>query len=232
MISPLVMFVSVCMVRIALNLSNSLPTRLKIDSRRVGRIRACRKAALKGGNMEQGVHTDQTAEPLLAFTAKAVEMIRHAMRLKGLRDGGIRMTVAGGGCKGFQYSLNLERTAQADDTVVVQDGIKAFLDPNSAQHLQGTRLDYVTNRQGTGFHFFGMESSRTIGCRSTVLLRWCIENNTRTEGCIQCAKRPLMDIDLEAATQFVDSRQSISHPGLRPMQLCEKCHYVICQCDN
>ena len=45
--------------------------------------------------MEQGVHIDQTAEPLLAFTAKAVEMIRHAMRLKGLRDGGIRMTVAG-----------------------------------------------------------------------------------------------------------------------------------------
>ena len=170
--------------------------------------------------MEQSVHTDQTAEPLLAFTAKAVEMIRHAMRLKGLRDGGIRMTVAGGGCKGFQYSLNLERTAQADDTVVVQDGIKAFLDPNSAQHLQGTRLDYVTNRQGTGFHFFGMESSRTIGCRSTVLLRWCIENNTRTEGCIQCAKRPLMDIDLEAATQFVDSRQSI------PIPVCARCSCV------
>ena len=135
--------------------------------------------------MEQGVRNespDQTAEPVLAFTAKAVEMIRHAMRLKGVRDGGIRMTVAGGGCKGFQYSLNLEQTAQADDAVVVQDGVKAFLDPPSAQHLQGTRLDYVTNRQGTGFHFFGMESSRTIGCRSTVLLRWCIENNTRTKG--------------------------------------------------
>ena len=185
--------------------------------------------------MEQGLRNespDQTAEPVLAFTAKAVEMIRHAMRLKGVRDGGIRMTVAGGGCKGFQYSLNLERTAQADDAVVVQDGVKAFLDPPSAQHLQGTRLDYVTNRQGTGFHFFGMESSRTIGCRSTVLLRWCIENNTRTKGCVQCAKRPLMDIDLEAATTFVDSRQSISHPGLRPMKLCEKCHYVICQCDK
>ena len=185
--------------------------------------------------MEQGLHTessDRTAQPLLAFTAKAVEMIKHTMRLKGLRDGGIRMTVAGSGCKGFQYSLNLERTAQADDAVVVQDGVKAFLDPPSAQHLQGTRLDYVTNRQGTGFHFFGMESSRTIGCRSTVLLRWCIENNTRTKGCVQCAKRPLMDIDLEAAAQFVDSRQSISHPGLRPMKLCEKCHYVICQCDK
>ena len=184
--------------------------------------------------MDQGLRNEspsQTAEPLLAFTDKAVEMIKHAMRFKGIRDGGIRMTVAGGGCKGFQYSLNLEQTAQAEDAVVAQDGITAFLDPTSAQHLQGTRLDYVTNRQGTGFHFFGMESSRTIGCRSTVLLRWCIENNTRTAGCVQCAKRPLMEIDLEEATTCVDSRQSISHPGLRPRKLCEKCHYVICQCE-
>ena len=68
------------------------------------------------------------------------------MRLKGVQDGGVRMTGAGGGCKGFQYSLDLEPTAQADDAVVVQDGIKAFFDPSSAQHLQGARLDYVTNR--------------------------------------------------------------------------------------
>jgi hypothetical protein len=116
--------------------------------------------------------------------------------------------------------------------VVVQNGMTAFLDPSSAQHLHGTRLDYVTNRHGTGFHFFGMESSRTIGCRSTRLLRLCIENNIRTHGCVLCAKRPLMALDLGAATIFVDPRQSISHPGLRPLPLCQKCHYVSCQCDK
>ena len=149
MMSPLVMLVIMRMVRITLSLSNSLSTRLKIDSRLVGTLRAVREAARKGGNRDQGLRTEspgRTAEPLLAFTDKAVEMIKHAMRLKGVQDGGVRMTGAGGGCKGFQYSLDLEPTAQADDAVVVQDGIKAFFDPSSAQHLQGARLDYVTNR--------------------------------------------------------------------------------------
>jgi hypothetical protein len=116
--------------------------------------------------------------------------------------------------------------------VVVQDGIKAFLDPDSARHLRGTTLDYVNNRHGTGFHFFGMDSARTIGCGSTVLLRWCIDNDTRTEGCIKCAKRPLMELGLEMPKPFVDSRQSISHPGLRPLPLCDKCHYIVCRCEE
>ena len=113
MMSPLVMLVIMRMVRITLSLSNSLSTRLKIDSRLVGTLRAGREAARKGGNMDQGLRTEspgRTAEPLLAFTDKAVEMIKPAMQLKGVQDGGVRMTGAGGGCKGFQYSLNLEPT--------------------------------------------------------------------------------------------------------------------------
>ena len=184
------------------------------------------------GQDQQSEKQGEAQDSRLSFTDKAVEMIQQAMQQKGMRNGGIRMTVAGGGCKGFQYSLNLEAAAGADDAVVVQNGMTAFLDPTSAQHLHGTRLDYVTNRHGTGFHFFGMEASRTIGCRSTRLLRLCIENNIRTKGCVLCAKRPLMEIDLEAATNFVDPRQSISHPGLRPLPLCQKCHYVSCQCEK
>ncbi len=173
----------------------------------------------------------ETQEPWLSLTAEAVKMVKRTLAIKGVDNWGLRMTVAGGGCKGFQYSLNLERAARDDDHVVVQDGITTYLDPTSARHLRGTRLDYVTNRHGTGFHFFGLDVERTIGCGSPILLRGCIENNTRTEGCVLCAQRPLMDIDLDAATDFIDRRQSISHPGLTPMQKCEKCCFVICQCD-
>lgn len=176
-------------------------------------------------------HQAETQEPLLSLTAEAVKMVKRTLARKGVDSWGLRMTVAGGGCKGFQYSLNLEQSARADDQVVVQDGVKTYLDPTSAIHLRGTRLDYVTNRHGTGFHFFGLDVERTIGCGSPILLRGCIENNTRTEGCVLCAQRPLMEIDPNVATEFVDSRQSISHPGLTPMQKCEKCCFVICQCD-
>ena len=145
---------------------------------------------------------------------------------------GLRLSVSGGGCKGFQYSLHLEHSVRDDDRIVVQDGITTYLDPTSAVHLKGTRLDYVRNRHGSGFHFFGLDVERTIGCGSPVLLRGCIRNNTRTEGCVLCAQRPLMDIDLNAATEYVDPRQSISHPGLTPLQKCERCCFVICQCDT
>jgi iron-sulfur cluster insertion protein len=79
----------------------------------------------------------QAAEPLLAFTDRAVEMLKQAMERKGVPAGGIRMTVAGGGCSGFEYSLTLDEAARTDDELVVQDGITAFLDPVSARHLRG-----------------------------------------------------------------------------------------------
>ena len=79
---------------------------------------------------------DHVEEPLLALTDKAVEMLKQAMAEAGRKETGIRMTVAGGGCEGFQYSLKMEAETRPDDVVVAQGGIKALLDPVSAQRLQ------------------------------------------------------------------------------------------------
>src|SRR5439155_7044193 len=133
----------------------------------------------------------QTAEPVLALTDIAIEKMKQALAQADAYASGIRLAVTGGGCKGFQYSLTLAAVARPDDLVVVQDGVTAFLDPVSAQHLQGTRLDYVRNQHGTGFHFFGLDAGRTIGCGSSMILRRCIAGNTRTTGCSKSAKRPL-----------------------------------------
>jgi iron-sulfur cluster assembly accessory protein len=172
----------------------------------------------------------QVAEPLLALTEKAVEMLKQAMAQAGRKDSGIRMTVAGGGCEGFQYSLKMEAETRPDDVVIVQDGIRALLDPVSAQRLQGTLLDYVTNRYGTGFHFFGLDAVRTIGCGSPILLRRCMAGNTRTRGCFESAKRPLLE--LQEPTPEVVGTSSISHPGMRPLQKCPTCLYVVCRCEK
>ena len=115
--------------------------------------------------MEQEIQTKEhnhATEPVLTLTDKAVEVIKQTMSRQEVKAGGVRMKVEGGGCKGFQYSLALAEAARTDDTVVVQDGIQAFLDPVSARHLRGTLLDYVSNRHGTGFHFFQLDASLTI----------------------------------------------------------------------
>src|SRR5262245_10503156 len=190
---------------------------------------------LTGGTMDQALrsgHRDQAVDPLLILTDTAVEMLKQALKQKGMKVGGIRMTVTGGGCKGFQYSLTLDEAAHTDDEVVVQDGVTAFLDPVSARHLRGTQLDYVSNRHGTGFHFFGLDAARTIGCGSPALLRRCIAGNIRTTGCINSAKRPLLEVGQMVAPPTVEVRTSVAHPGLRPRSICTTCHYVVCRCEE
>ena len=185
--------------------------------------------------MEQELRSedrDQAAEPLLAFTDKAVEMLKQAMARQGMKTGGVRMTVAGGGCKGFQYSLTFERAARADDEVVVQEGLTAFLDPGSARHLRGTLVDYVSNRHGTGFHFFRLAAAHTIGCGSPILLRRCIVGNTQTTGCANSAKRPLLEVGQEVTPLEEESRTSVAHPGIRPLPICPRCLYVTCRCEK
>lgn len=172
----------------------------------------------------------QTSEPLLALTDKAVEMLKQAMEQAGRKDTGIRMTVAGGGCEGFQYSLKMEAETRPGDVVVTQDGIRALLDPVSAQRLRGTLLDYITNRYGTGFHFFGLDAVRTIGCGSPILLRRCMAGDTRTRGCFESAKRPLLAVQ-ESAPEVIGT-SSISHPGMRPLQKCPTCLYIVCRCEK
>ncbi len=181
-----------------------------------------------GSGEDQG----QAVEPLLALTDTAVERLKQALAQAGVKAGGIRLTVTGGGCKGFQYSLTLDEAAHTDDAVVLQDGVTAFLDPVSARHLRGTLLDYVSNRQGMGFHFFGLDAARTIGCGSPALLRRCIAGNIRTTGCINSAKRPLLALGQAVIQPSVESRTSVAHPGLRPLSICPKCHYVICRCEK
>jgi len=173
----------------------------------------------------------QTAEPLLTLTEKAVEMIKQTMQQEGVKTGGIRLTVAGGGCKGFQYSLTLAEASRTDDAVIVQDGVTAFLDPVSARHLRGTLLDYVSNRHGTGFHFFQLNASYTMGCGSSILLRRCVVGNTRTTGCEQSAKRPLLKLEHEVV-HASERRTSVAHPGVRPMAICPQCRYVKCRCEE
>lgn len=183
--------------------------------------------------MEQTQETQaRAAAPLVVLTEKAIQMIKQTMLRKGRAASGLRLKVEGSGCRGFQYSLTLEAEAQPEDTVLVQGGVRAFLDPTSALHLRGTRLDYVSNRLGSGFHFFGLDRNRTIGCGSPVLLQRCMAGNTRTVGCENSAKRPLMEIMTGPPVHGTDHRASVAHPGLRPRQICPECRYVVCRCEK
>ena len=106
------------------------------------------------------------ANPIL-LTAKAIEMVKDAIAREGLEGHGVRVGVLGGGCAGFQYSMDFEKEARPDDLTIEQEGVKVYVDPMSSMYLQGVTIDYVVGLQGAGFKFSNPNARTTCGCGSS-----------------------------------------------------------------
>ena len=100
----------------------------------------------------------------IVLTAKAVEMVKAAIEQEKLDGHGIRIGVVGGGCSGFQYSMDFENQTRDGDFVLEQDGVKVYVDPMSSMYLQGVTIDYVQGLQGAGFKFNNPNARNTCGC--------------------------------------------------------------------
>ncbi len=59
--------------------------------------------------------------------------------LKGEAGAALRISVKGGGCSGFQYAFDVDRTRAEDDVAVTRDGATVLVDPVSLEMLEGRR---------------------------------------------------------------------------------------------
>src|SRR5712672_3963182 len=93
------------------------------------------------------VSTTNQPEVLMTVTPVAGEEVKKFMTQEGVdpAKGGLRVSVQPGGCSGFKYGLLIEDEAADDDLVVDQAGWRVFVDPFSAQYLNGVTIDYVTS---------------------------------------------------------------------------------------
>lgn len=106
------------------------------------------------------------AELEISLTDQAAREVRRFLEEEGLTDeaSGLRVSVMPGGCSGFQYGLEIEGAAEEDDLVVESQGISLFVDPFSAQYLEGTTIDWTSSFQGSGFTFENPNASGGCGC--------------------------------------------------------------------
>ncbi|HLX06138.1 MAG TPA: iron-sulfur cluster assembly accessory protein [Candidatus Binatus sp.] len=110
---------------------------------------------------------DNASLPDVKLTPKAIEMVSKMRAKEGLgADHGMRIGVVGGGCSGFQYSLNFD-TRKEGDRVTDFGGVLVLVDEISLPYIAGTTLDYVEGLHGAGFRFDNPRASRTCGCGSS-----------------------------------------------------------------
>ncbi|MCB0353978.1 MAG: iron-sulfur cluster assembly accessory protein [Bdellovibrionales bacterium] len=101
------------------------------------------------------------------LTPAAVDAIRVAVSEEGEAGDGLRVSVVGGGCSGYQYNLDFEKESRMGDLTLDFDGVSIFIDSVSAGLLRGTVIDYVSGLNGTGFKFNNPNANRTCGCGSS-----------------------------------------------------------------
>ena len=110
---------------------------------------------------------DSASLPDVKLTPTAIEMVRKMRAKEGLSgEHGLRIGVTGGGCSGFQYSLNFD-TLKDGDRVTDFGGVLVYVDEIALPYIAGTTLDYVEGLHGAGFRFDNPRASRTCGCGSS-----------------------------------------------------------------
>jgi iron-sulfur cluster assembly protein len=101
---------------------------------------------------------------MLTLTDSAIKTVRRFLKNAPTLAEGLRVTISGGGCAGFQYGLKLEEAAAADDTVVESHGVKIFIDPASLPLIDGAIIDFVDSLDGSGFKFTNPSAKKNCSC--------------------------------------------------------------------
>jgi iron-sulfur cluster assembly accessory protein len=100
---------------------------------------------------------------IVTLTGAATTRVRDLLQQENDPALGLRVFVSGGGCSGLQYGMTLDEE-QEGDAVIVQEGVKLFVDEMSVGYLAGSNVDYVDSLMGAGFVVNNPNTVSACGC--------------------------------------------------------------------
>lgn len=82
----------------------------------------------------------------------------------------LRLSVEGGGCSGFQYKFDMDRSQAADDILIRRHGAVILIDPVSLGYLTGSEIDFVDDLMGAAFRVNNPQAKASCGCGTSFSL--------------------------------------------------------------
>jgi iron-sulfur cluster assembly accessory protein len=82
----------------------------------------------------------------------------------------LRVSVAGGGCSGFQYKFDTESSRADDDIVIERSGATVLIDPVSLNYMAGAEIDFVDDLIGSAFKINNPQATASCGCGTSFAL--------------------------------------------------------------
>ena len=103
---------------------------------------------------------------MITLTDAAADRLQHLLE-EQTPDMGLRVFVQGGGCAGLQYGMTFENSNQKDDAVLDLKGVRVFVDPFSAQYLEGASINYLDSLAGSRFRVDNPNAVASCACGSS-----------------------------------------------------------------
>jgi iron-sulfur cluster assembly accessory protein len=82
----------------------------------------------------------------------------------------LRISVEGGGCSGFQYKFDTDRSKAEDDVVIERSGATVLIDPVSLDYMAGAEVDFVDDLIGASFKINNPKATASCGCGTSFAL--------------------------------------------------------------
>lgn len=97
------------------------------------------------------------------FTDNAAQQVIK-MASEKVTQPSLRIKIDGGGCSGFQYSMDLDSQINDDDTIIENNGAKLLIDKLSLTFLRGGTLEYKKELIGSFFNIQNPNAASSCGC--------------------------------------------------------------------
>ena len=121
--------------------------------------------------MATPIEADGHAEPgQISVSAGAARQIGKLLAREDDPRQCLRVSVAGGGCSGFQYSFAFDSERAPDDIAIEKDGVTVLVDSVSAGYLAGAEIDFTDDLIGAAFTIHNPNAAASCGCGTSFSL--------------------------------------------------------------
>ena len=102
--------------------------------------------------------------PIIKLSDNAAKRIKEIMSGAQKDSVGVRVSVKSGGCAGMSYVMEYAKEINPSDEIIVDKGVKVFVDAAAVMYLLGTEMDYKKEEFSSSFVFNNPNESERCGC--------------------------------------------------------------------
>ncbi len=106
----------------------------------------------------------QTTEATFTISDSARKRLSEIFAQENETSSMLRVKVSGGGCAGYQYGFDFEKTVTDDDRIFGDDEVKVVIDSVSMDLLGGSEIDFVDDMVGASFQIKNPNATASCGC--------------------------------------------------------------------